>query len=258
MPEVVLEFNALQLQKVLDGLREAGKDCGLQLRHLVWEQAADACTDLVKHTAPVVDGGGSFAAQRRVGEDAVEGDILALFGAADAQDATWEWNNRRFVRFGGAARKVLEITDRWKPDVGDVGDSHRARRRFGSSSASARRGKKDWTRQKSLKRYVRDEKKHVGMLKAGWLAALSKYAGKVGKSVKIPNWISRHDTPCRISDTLTELGDGEITIQNQAKHNATISNSLLHWVMNQREKDAKKWLAIRAEKIAKRISEASA
>ena len=257
--ELTIELPTARLEEIVAALHAEGKALGLDMRHLAWELAANACYNMIKYSPPMTGkkgwgkvGGENFEDQRIVGEGAVLHDLDRAFAIYDEPDREhWAFDGKYYTR-KSADRAVTEVPpERWMNGVGDIARKHRSL--LDSHGRIKRQPKQNWAAKKHFWAYVKSIQKHVGRIKAGWLDGYRRYAALTNKSVRIPSWIARHSTPSSINDTVTETGDGRITVANGSKNAKAIRRSQILFVHKMMQNDADKWLEKRAEKIAARI-----
>lgn len=139
--------------------------------HTFWaRQAKGVMKEVIANVPPAM--GKADLAAKRIGEKAVERDIGKLFVAVSAQGRT------------PAPVAMESIHQAARTDKGRVAGRSRGRNRHRVSKAA-------------LQAYMRDAKKGVGQLAAGFLPA----ANAVG--YRPPAWISRHSAPGSVSVRIT-------------------------------------------------------
>lgn len=190
--------------------RVLGKDVGTLLKFY----SAPAMMDLMKTFPPMlsVSGKDAFGQQRRLGNAAVERDIGKVYvglgtvveevkRATAEDDAGAARGFAKMVRQGrvAEARELLRRVGLAKYaglEMGRFDAGHHAGSRNRLGRVSRRRQAQVVVDVASLKRYIRERKQRLGILKSGWLAGYRAAGGKGS----VPRWISEHGRTGRSID----------------------------------------------------------
>lgn len=109
--------------------------------------------------------------------------------------------------------------------------------------------------ERSLTRYIKNMRNHVGKAKAGWLRAALDLGIKA-----IPKWIRKHATPGLFRDGTTHATDPKpfITIGNMVQYGTEFPKRLFLAAMQNRIRGMKKQLEKMAEHKARKVAAAQA
>jgi hypothetical protein len=157
----------------------------------------------------------SFAAQKRIGDNAVRTQITGLFMPAanmsDVKGGLGQKTARLLKGYlaSGEFQKFKTFLDRRKVqtmfvEAADVG-LHSATRRFGRVRKKA---KIIVFNADTIRTLLKEKLSHVGKAKAGWKTAAAKFG------VSLPGWITRHSTAGSAQDDTANATNPSITIQN--------------------------------------------
>lgn len=169
-------------------LKGFSRQVGAKQRAVYYDAMATWCNLNIMYFPPFPDGNpakGNSVAARKTGERAVVSGMNTQFFAGHGPDA--------LISAG-----ILDMHARSKDKRGRV-------RHTGTRIAA---------KHKDLLRAIKQVKKHVGRLKAGWLRAGEYYARKAGRQVRAPAWVKRHGSAGTKSDKMSAAGRGHIEATN--------------------------------------------
>jgi len=157
----------------------------------------------------------SFAAQKRIGDNAVKTQITGLFMPAanmsDVKGGLGEKTARLLKGYlrSGEFQKFKTFLDRRKVQTPFVEAAteplHRATRRFGRVRKKALMIVFDAD---TIRTLLKEKLSHVGKAKAGWKTAAARFG------VSLPGWITRHSTAGSATDDTEHPTNPSVTIQN--------------------------------------------
>lgn len=179
-PQVTVDVDASRWQREIIRLSAAlGKTVG----DVIEDQARLLVEELAKLTPPYGSLGGkeSFAAQRRIGLKAVEGDVTRLFGSFGDVEA-FRGDSKLAARVKLLLRRndhtalasilqrvgfgIVSPTEVLPQDMEGVHRRHRDKR-----GRVRRTVPRHWVKERDRNRYLREKKAEVMTLKAGWAPA---------------------------------------------------------------------------------------
>lgn len=176
----------------------------LDINMILADQMRLACNDAIRKTPPGHPGA-SLAEQKRAGQGALESDVRNIVRDKDDIAATWPHpkdSNMEMVRTksgsvfavpkDGTPAKVTKAVIRAHHMV------HRDARTGRVKGGGVRRRVGNvwyypaiFAKKSTLGGYLREAKRHVGRLKAGWLPAAEHWARKCNGEVKAPAWVRK-------------------------------------------------------------------
>lgn len=272
-----IQVNQVLLEKALKSLQSNGKAIGLTVQHLMWEVAADAAKNAQKYTAPWAQGNTptNAASARKTGEGAIAYDMT--WKGLDTDSGLLSFmDDFKVNKNFGEGYQSLESTNgafflvpneyilESESDIEHIHTKFRNRKgrvQFRGISTREKIGNREFavkrhyfSRKNIIESFIKKVQTRVGELKSGWNNAILYFCGKVGKKTGLSSWISRHNERCIVNDGMRADGNGEISFENKAEWVNAIRPDTIAFVQRQANKDIQKYLPLRLEKIAKRIS----
>jgi len=158
----------------------------------------------------------SFAAQKRIGDNAVKTQITGLFMPAanmsDVKGGLGPKTARLLKAYiaSGEFQKFKTFLDRRKVQTQFVPAATVALHSSSRGRGGRVRAKANMIvfNEDSIRAVLKEKLSHVGKAKAGWVAAAQKFG------LNLPGWITRHSTPGRAEDDSDNPTNPSITIQN--------------------------------------------
>jgi len=119
----------------------------------------------------------------------------------------------------------------------------RVRREFGRGG----HGERPIIKASKARRLVREQKKHLGKLSAGWLPMVRKFRGP-----KPASWISRHNGRGSAIDRVNKEGHGFTLCLNRVHYAGRFYNEVaMEWSAERRERHMDRLLKMKVEQVAK-------
>lgn len=264
VPELTVSIDQVEMEKTLQKLQATGKAVGLTVKHLGYDTMRNALNNAVRLTAPRTQGasGGTWGEQKKIGFGAVEHDLdrgfarienpavylFAVGGKLMSKSKKKNIERMGMIEPDGAIFVIPQ--ELWQPDIKAHHDS--IRDRFGRVKQQHRQA---WVKTAKLKKHTREVQKRVGSLKAGWLPALTYFAGLVHGKVKAPLWVKKQAVHAGFpAGKMEDNGNGEISAHNTSHHSGAIRRSMIEYINKETQKDVDRWLPIRIEAIAKKYA----
>jgi hypothetical protein len=215
-----------------DNLRKAADAMGITVTWLLRDQMRLLFQDLIKITAPSkkviqAKAGGDWPTDRKIGEQAIFGDLNKVFWMTPNEDLGRGARRKRLASMQQAAQ--FHERNRSK-------STGRTKRPFGGDAPNGEM----FLRQDVLLKYAKAKYKEVGKLKASWVRPMLAYQAKVGGRASVPSWVSRHAGKGRVSvsETIAAGQVAAITARNSTNMiSRKIDGSAINAAMRTREKD---------------------
>ena len=256
VPQVSIEFDKVEMARLIDNLDKTADSCGLTVQWLIWDCARVAANNCIKYTAPWAGGqkAGNAKSQRSTGEAAItydlvgkkggsEGSRKGLFGFLTAAMTLYEEFNgggklpnfnlvklksgavylvdKNFAMPGASSAELQRIHLAHRTANGRVSTAGQKDRKVGRWKAKH----KYFAPESVVRGYVKSVQNRVGKLKAGWLVAARHFAGKTGGKVNSSAWIDRHGDSGTYTDTVKRTGNGAAVLTNTPAHRMAIRPS---------------------------------
>lgn len=186
---------------------------GLGMAEVIRKQSGLFCLDLIKHTMPFTSvGQGGTSASKTKGMDNIEAQVRKVFvplayatadeiGSLGRKEVFLKWEKARGEQFGDSPKKKV----RWETfqqnhskgrvipfveNSSDLKPIHRRMRKDGGKGGLQNYAKSSKSafaivkNEKTVKDFIKEKQRHVGMLKSGYYFA----AQQIKSNVKTPPW----------------------------------------------------------------------
>lgn len=198
-PDLQFHVDTRPLNRVMrDLVIASGKDADT----VVFQQSRLFAEQALKRTPPKTQAQGNRAVERDINRAIGTASESLIRRAIDRNGGHGENIDQEFIRADGSSFRVQ--WDRAQLDSEGIKEHHQSQRnRRGRVSRTAKR----WiVPDKVRAKYVKEAKRRVGRLKAGWLPTLERFGSK-----KAPQYVSRrHSVGARGSVAVRGIGTGNV------------------------------------------------
>ena len=258
----------IDLSRVVAGAKTLARETGRSVQELVGDQMRLAMQDCIKYTPPRSDKGGN-AESKRIGEQAVMGDLNKLFHPIQKEGQLYQWQQQ----LDEAGFDILNLTNNGDFKIKsqklvksasmfhirDIHLKHRNKRgrvKFKSDKSQAFGGK--YLVPKSIMaKYIKKELKKVGQLKAGFVPAGQMFATIF--PFRAPGYVKKQaDKMGSGGGRINNSGNGSIYGRNTVPYiEIQLRKDMLAFIAKKREKDMKGFAKKRLDKLIKKFNKAA-
>jgi hypothetical protein len=239
---------------------------GLTLRDLMYDQGRLLAQDAVRRVKPGGPQQGT-AAQKKAGLQAVSNDVRRMFWGVDDQAVLTAWDEhlqkrgiempietKQGIRILRSEKLLNRVDSQTMRDVHGSKRNNKGRVRFRRNGSDVAAGKYIAS-ERAVVRYIKEQQKKVGQLKAGFVAAADHFAGLAGTTAKaIPSWVRKQARRMgsQVNGVNSTTGVGYVEVINLVPYaDRAIPHSLVSWLEANRQRDITRNAKKRLNKVAK-------
>lgn len=263
---VVPSVQVIGLQQLVK-LEELSEKTGLTLLNLAYDQMRLWCIDMLGMTRP-----GRGAQAKKKGYENITADANTLFYIVDSDAALAKWKKDAVAKGGDIYRTTKGRSKTFKVAMRKLNDAelgrmfkfHAKQRNKGGGVKSPRvdqdllgQGKMVVTRT-LFKKFIKQQKEKVGLLKSGWEPGVRFFAAKANRPVtgrQVHKWVSKAATKVpypkgKASANMDSKGNGSLVAVNLIPYASKwITGALMNNARMKRQKDIQTQLGKRLKKL---------